>query len=100
MIIEPIRKVGSSRTGTLHVLTYTNIKTILGFEANVTELDDPYKVDASWGFAIDGSVCGIWSYRGSGARGTWSTYGDQDKLKAVFGEFYEPHAIYEPQAVA
>jgi hypothetical protein len=93
MLIEPIHKVGSSRTGTLHGLTYTDIKTILGFEANVTELDDPYKVDASWGFAIDGSVCGIWSYRGSGARKTWSTHGDNQKLKAVFGDFFEGHAV-------
>jgi hypothetical protein len=93
MLIEPIHKVGSSRTGTLHGLTYTDIKTILGFEANVTELDDPYKVDASWGFAIDGSFCGIWSYRGSGARKTWSTSGNGEKLKALFGPVYEDHAV-------
>ena len=93
MDIQPIRKVGGSRTGTLHDLNYSDIKTVLGFDANVTELDDPYKVDASWGFTIDGRECGIWSYKGSGTRKMWSTYGDKDKLKAVFGDNYEPHMM-------
>lgn len=93
MIIEPVKKVGGSRTGSLHGLSYHDIKTILGFDANVTELDDPYKVDASWGFALDGSVCGIWSYKGSGTRKSWSTYGNNEKLKEVFGTFFEGHAV-------
>lgn len=93
MNIQPIRKVGGSRTGTLWKTNYSQIKELLGFDANVTELDDPYKVDANWGFTVDNKFCAIWSYKGSGSRNMWSTDGDHESLKKLFGDKYEPHVI-------
>jgi len=49
MNIRPIRKTGDSRQGTLKA-TYDEIVAALGFEPNATDLDDPHKVSASWGF--------------------------------------------------
>ena len=48
MKLNPIRKKGRGRKGTLHV-TYYALVSLLG-EPNATDLDDPDKVEASWGF--------------------------------------------------
>lgn len=69
---------GTHRTGSLpHTLMRHTIVAVLG-EPNVK--DDPYKVENSWGFTIDGERCGIWDYKGS----RWSTYGPNEKIKKLF----------------
>ena len=53
MKIEPVLKVGDGRDCSI-TATYDRIIEVLGFKPNVTHLDDPSKVKASWGFTVDG----------------------------------------------
>jgi hypothetical protein len=83
--LSPIEKIGSKRTGSL-VATYEDITDRLG-EPNVTHLDDPDKVKASWGFQDqNGREAFIWCYNQSDPIivTIWSTNGDQSLLDDVF----------------
>ena len=85
MNIRPIRKVGASRRGTLKA-TYGKIVDTLGFEPNVTHLDDPHKVDASWAFASGRWQGFIWRYKqDAGDCTSWSIDGDRVLLDTLFG---------------
>ena len=89
MNIEPEYKVGSCRTALVHGLNYMQMREKIGFDPNVTHLDDPMKVDASWGMKVDGRFCAIWSYKGSGTHSVWSAYGDHEKLAELFGPHFQ-----------
>jgi hypothetical protein len=81
MNIQPSRTVGVCRTANVSV-SYDRIVEVLGFEPNVTDLDDQYKVKASWGFTVDGEECGIWCY-----------YFDGDPRECRKWSFYGPDGI-------
>lgn len=85
--IVPIREAGQGRTGTLH-MTYDGICELLG-PPNCTDLDDPTKVEASWGFAAASDPdqkAFVWCYkRAANACTAWSVDGDPDLLEEVFG---------------
>lgn len=86
MKIEPVLKVGDSCTSNIQT-TYDRIVSVLGFEPNVTHLDDPSKVKASWGFTVDGVRCGIWCYKYYGSRENcthWSFYGPSEIAQKLF----------------
>ena len=88
MKIEPILKVGDSWNSGITV-SYDQILEVLGFEPNVTHLDDPSKVKASWGFTVDGVRCGIWCYKYYGNPKkctTWSFFGPKKIAEQLFGE--------------
>lgn len=87
MIIEPVAKIGQSCTGNIEA-SYAKIVEVLGFEPNVTHLDDPDKVKASWGFTVDGVHCGIWCYKYYGNVENcnyWSFYGPSSIRQKLFG---------------
>lgn len=87
--IVQIRETGFSRTGTLHA-TYDEIVKAVG-EPNVTDIDDPDKVKASWGFGRQnnpGSKGFIWCYNYYGNVKyckSWSADGDPELLTELFG---------------
>lgn len=82
--IKPVRDVGSSRKANLSA-SYTEIVAVLG-EPNVTDLDDPGKVEASWGFTAEGhKPTFVWCYRTSKELCTrWSVDGDTGLLSELF----------------
>ena len=81
MEIKPINTAGSYKTGFLpdHI-TAKQIAEILGFPPNIE--DDPDKVENSWGFTVDGVICGIWDYKGY----RWSTFGPSSVFDKLFGD--------------
>lgn len=84
MTIEMIRKVGSSCTHRFNA-TYQQIVGSIG-EPNVTDLDDPYKVKASWGFRDDAGREGfIWCYKQANPEActSWSYDGDKGLLDDI-----------------
>jgi hypothetical protein len=87
MKIEPVLKVGDSCDLTIET-TYDRIVKVLGFKPNVTHMDDPEKVKASWGFTVDGIRCGIWCYKVRSARNctSWSFFGPKELANKLFGE--------------
>ena len=88
MKIEPVLKVGDGRDCSI-TATYDKIIEVLGFKPNVTHLDDPSKVKASWGFTVDGVRCGIWCYKQPGGAKNctnWSFFGPKELAKKLFGE--------------
>jgi hypothetical protein len=91
MNITPIRETGPSRTGTLNA-SYDQIVEKVG-PPNVTDMDDPIKVAASWGFEDDqGRKAYIWSYKYYGDIEEcfcWSTDGDQSLLQELFGKNFQ-----------
>jgi hypothetical protein len=84
----PIEEVGSGKIATLESL-YSNIVEKI-FLPNVTELDDPDKVSASWGFKTkDGRKAFIWNYKFYGEVEEctqWSVSGDIGLIKEIFGD--------------
>ena len=86
MNIIPDSSIQSHRTGTLNNIMRSKIIEILGFEPNIE--DDPYKVENSWGFTVDGEPCAIWDYRGSHHSNSWSTFGPSDVFVKLFGKCY------------
>lgn len=86
--IEPIRKIGSGRRGTLR-MSFSEIVNILGLP-NVTDLDDETKVKASWGFrdAVDGRQAFVWCYKYDRPEDcdNWSLSGNFDLLRELFGD--------------
>ena len=91
MKITPIRKTGGSRTGTLEA-SYQEIVDVVG-KPNVTDMDDPDKVKASWGFQDDTGRKGfIWCYHYYGdvkKCNSWSTDGDTNLMTELFGNKFE-----------
>lgn len=85
MKLTPIRETGGSRTGTL-TATYDVIVKTVG-EPNVTDMDDKYKVKASWGFKSGERKAFIWCYKWSNPKSctSWSIDGDKALLKQLFG---------------
>jgi hypothetical protein len=84
--IVPIRQIGSGRSGSL-VAKYNDIVARLGLP-NVTDLDDPAKVKASWGFMDprDGRKGFVWCWKVSDPTRCreWSVDGNRSLLKEVF----------------
>lgn len=89
--LTPIRETGGSRTGTLHDISYKKIVEKVG-EPNVSDIDDPDKVKASWGFQDETGRKGfIWSYKYYGPIEEcdyWSADGDADLMSEIFGPNY------------
>ena len=87
MKLIPIDETGSCKQGTLST-TYKEIVEKI-FEPNVTDLDDPDKVKASWGFQDKTGRKGfIWCYKHYGEKETctdWSIDGDKTLLTELFG---------------
>lgn len=85
-IIKKDENVTSHKTGTLWQTSKEEIIQALGFEPNV--MDDPFKVENSWGFTVNGNPCGIWDWKGShlGHRPYWSVYDPKGVLSEVFGD--------------
>lgn len=86
VMVQPIVEIGKNRTGTLHA-SWQEILKKCG-PPNVTHLDDPAKVKASWAFQHeDGRKAFIWCYKESRPRycTTWSTDGSKELLKELFG---------------
>jgi len=89
MELNALQKIGLSKTGELKISYKEIIEKI--FEPNVTELDDPNKVSASWGFKDNmGREAFIWA---KGANGLYenvvdcdvfSITGNVDLLKEIF----------------
>lgn len=86
MKITPCKTPGPYKTGSLTNLTVQTICLVLGFPPNVK--DDPAKVKNSWGFLADGSLCGIWDYKGSEKYGAFSTFGPKEVFEKLF-----PHNV-------
>ena len=74
------------RTGRLQGISAADIVARLGFSSN--RQDDPDKVRYSWGFTVNGFKCAIWDYKGSGAHGSFSTWGSREVLSALFGNHF------------
>jgi hypothetical protein len=86
MKIEATSQAGDYRTGSLQNITVSEINKLLGFKPNV--IDDPTKVEHSWGFTVDGERCGVWDYKGSARHKSFSTFGPAEALRKVFGDRY------------
>ena len=94
-IASPKRpKAGPSKTGTIFGITVEEINNILGMAPNAE--DDPEKVGNSWSFNAfpdDDKPgwyrCAIWDYKGSHHSGYFSTHGEPDVFKFLFGDRYE-----------
>jgi hypothetical protein len=87
LTITPIRETGDSRTGTLSA-TYDEIIAAVGRD-NVSDMDDDYKVPASWAFQDQKGRKGfIWAYKldkGDVPYNTyWSLDGDMSLLEELF----------------
>ena len=87
-------KAGPQKTGTIFGITVEEINNILGMAPNAE--DDPEKVVNSWSFNAfpdDDKPgwyrCAIWDYKGSHHSGYFSTYGESDVFKFLFGDRYE-----------
>jgi hypothetical protein len=88
MEIKPVLKTGSNSNCILNV-TYKDIVEKLGFEPNVTHLDDTEKVKASWGFTVNEEYCGIWCYKFYGKVQNcdyWSFFGSREIAEKLFGK--------------
>jgi hypothetical protein len=85
MKIESILKVGDGYSCGIHT-SYDQIVKVLGFKPNVTHLDDPDKVKASWGFTVNGVRCGIWCYKERSVKNCtrWSFYGPTEIAQMLF----------------
>lgn len=87
MNIVPIRQVGSGMSGTL-LASYQTIEQLVG-APNVTDMDDPIKVKASWGFmdAATGRQAFIWCYKVADPISCreWSIDGDKSLIDQLFG---------------
>ena len=88
--LMPIREIGpDGRTGTLR-MPYADVVARIG-EPNCTDLDDPGKVKASWGFAdSEGQPTRkafVWCYYVDDplTNSQWSICGSLDLLEEVFG---------------
>mgnify|MGYP007028908903 CR=1 FL=1 len=86
MKLHDLQEVGSGREGTLSLSYFEIVDKV--FEPNVTELDDPDKVKASWGFIDDiGRKGFIWSYKFEGnieECNSFSVSGNKELLKELF----------------
>ena len=89
--LTPIRETGGGRTGTVN-LGYNEVVEIVG-KPNVTDMDDPDKVKASWGFKDSKGRKGfLWSYKWYGEISkcpSFSADGDPSLMKELFGDKYE-----------
>jgi len=83
MNIIPVDRAGQYKMATLSNYTKDQIEQILGFAPNIK--DDPSKVSYSWGFTIDGELCGIWDYYHSHNQNEWSVFGPISTLQKLFG---------------
>jgi len=83
--IQPVNETGDHRTGEIVGLTAAQIAERIGFPANCK--DDPYKVENSWGFTVNGVRCGVWDYKGSHLASVprFSAFGPIESLRLVFG---------------
>lgn len=91
MKLNDLQEVGSGKDGNLKA----NYKEVVEkvFDPNVTELDDPDKVGASWGFKDDsGRKAFIWACKFYGNIedcDTFSVSGDRSLLKELFADSVE-----------
>ena len=84
MRIEPVNQPGDFRQSSIEGYNVKDINTILGFEPNTTEKDDPGKVWYSWGFTVDGERCGIWDFNGSYRSEIFSWFGPLEIKNKLF----------------
>lgn len=88
MKLSKIQEVGSSRMATLKSDYDTICKKV--FKDNVTKLDDPYKVKASWGIEDleTKRKAFIWCYKYRNKRDcqAWSLSGDISLIEDIFGK--------------
>jgi hypothetical protein len=87
MKLTPIREIGGGRKMTLNA-TYDQIVAVLG-EPNVTDMYDPDKVKASWGFEDEiGRTGFVWCYHHIEPRlcKNWSVDGNMHLLRDLFPE--------------
>lgn len=80
------RPDGSHKTGQLKGLTASAIECILGFPGDC--LDDPDKVENSWCFQYKGRTLSIWDYKGSQNWQQFSTHGEGEMFREIFGRAY------------
>jgi hypothetical protein len=80
------RPPGSHKTGELTGLTVDGIESILGFAGNCA--DDPDKVENSWCVEYKGHLLSIWDYKGSQNWMQFSTHGNPELFREVFGRAY------------
>lgn len=86
----PIQQTGGGRIGTVN-LSYRDMEEAIGFPPNATDLDDPDKVKASWGFRDgEGREAFAWCYRYDRPEDCyeWSCCGSDALLLDVFGSAY------------
>lgn len=87
-LLKPIAEVGSGKDAHLSMNYHDIVKMI--FPPNVTKLDDPDKVKASWGCQDSkGRKVFIWCYKYYGAVSNcneWSVCGDKDLIIELFGD--------------
>jgi hypothetical protein len=83
--ILPVDSGGSHRTASITGLSVAQITERIGFAPNIE--DDPYKVENSWGFTVNGVHCGVWDYKGSHKCSvpSFSAFGPIESLRLVFG---------------
>lgn len=88
MELHDLQKTGSYKQGTLS-MSYEDVVSKV-FKPNTTELDDPDKVPAAWGFIDDKKREGfIWAYKHYGRIETcrsFSVSGNKDLLFDIFGD--------------
>jgi hypothetical protein len=85
--LYPLRMIGSHKDGVLRMRYKDIIDKV--FPPNVTDLDDEFKVKASWGFRDeDGRDGFIWchGYNGDVTENEyWSVCGDRTLMRDIFG---------------
>ncbi len=83
-VITPVDQIGPNKQ---HGICGIPIARMVELMANAALLDDDEsKVSHSWGFAVNGVFCAVWSYKGSEQVGAWSAYGPIESLRLVFGD--------------
>lgn len=84
--VFPINEIGPNNQGNIGA-TYQQIVNAVGFEDNVTDMDDPSKVKASWGFQDEiGRKAFIWCYKFNGNKedcNHWSIAGSKELLSDI-----------------
>jgi hypothetical protein len=79
------------RTGSVH-LSKDEITRTLGFGPST---EDGAKVKYMWRFYVDGVLCAVWDYKGSGRQGEHSIYAPALIGKALFDSSFTSEYPYK-----